>query len=432
MKRHQQFSEWDIRLIPWVYILVAFALGYTVPNLNYRLFPWLVSSMDRDVLIAILSAVSTGMIALTGIVFSLAIIYITFLTTTYSPRLVSVLASKTLLHAVGIFTGTFLFTLFALRNIGTSHADGSIGALSVWVTFIWLLASVFILIQLALTPWRITESEVLNQLSAAGLREIRQTYQPYADTSHEKAIVDTAITELAPMTQQVTYDGAPRYLLIIDVPQLVELAQQANAVIRLPFGIGDPVIAREPLAVVHGADTAIPEERLSRAIVLSKERSIRYHPQYAIRLLVDIAIRALSPAVNDPTTAVEVLDQIEAMLIDLGNSQLDIGQVKDAAGTLRLVFPASTWEDYLALSLLEIMHYGADSVQVERRLGALLHHLAANVPASRRSTVERLAEERLATIHRAFPDAVNRIAAERRDRQGLGRSWRDEPGSDIR
>jgi uncharacterized membrane protein len=141
---------------------------------------------------------------------------------------------------------------------------------------------------------------------------------------------------------------------------------------------------------------------------------------HALRLLVDIAIRALSPAINDPTTAVRALDRIEAILRRLGSSDLDIGRVRDASGALRLVYPAATWEDYLALGVTEIQLYGAGAVQIERRLAALFRLLRDAVPPARRAAVDAVARERAERIRESFPAGPLRDAAEGPDRQGIG------------
>ena len=113
-----------------------------------------------------------------------------------------------------------------------------------------------------------------------------------------------------------------------------------------------------------------------RAIHLALERTSEQDPKYPIRLLVDIAIKALSPAINDPTTAVQAIDQIEDLLRRLGRLDLDAGYASDANVVLRLVFPMPTWEDYLTLAFDEIRQYGANSVQVMRRLRSALTGLA--------------------------------------------------------
>jgi uncharacterized membrane protein len=114
--------------------------------------------------------------------------------------------------------------------------------------------------------------------------------------------------------------------------------------------------------------------------------------------LVDIGIRALSPAIDDPTTAVQALDQIEDLLRRLGGRQLDRGQAFDTLGMLRLTFPVPTWEGYLALSFDEIRQYGATSVQVVRRLRAarvgLADTIAVRGAARGRAQVPRSPEPR--------------------------------------
>jgi uncharacterized membrane protein len=135
---------------------------------------------------------------------------------------------------------------------------------------------------------------------------------------------------------------------------------------------------------------------------------------------VDIAIRALSPAVNDPTTAVQALDQIEDLLRRLARRELDAGRAYDAGKRLRLVFPTPSWEDYLSLAFDEIRQFGATSVQVTRRLRAVLLGLAEAAPPDRRDAVLRYLEHLTAMIAHSGFDALDRTMALGDDPQGLG------------
>jgi uncharacterized membrane protein len=167
----------------------------------------------------------------------------------------------------------------------------------------------------------------------------------------------------------------------------------------------------------------LPEAALRRAIYLATSRTFEQDPKYAIRLLVDIAIRALSPAVNDPTTAVQALDQIEDLLRRLGRRQLDAGYARDAAGTIRVTFPVPTWEDYLHLSFDEIRQYGASSVQVVRRLRAALGGLADSITVpERRDAVRGYLDHLNLGVGRSAFDDLDQAAALQEDRQGLGLS----------
>ena len=159
---------------------------------------------------------------------------------------------------------------------------------------------------------------------------------------------------------------------------------------------------------------------MRRAFTTGNERTFEQDPQYPIRLLVDIAIRALSPAVNDPTTAVQALDQIEDLLRRLSHRSLGSGAYPDKHGEPRLFLPHPSWDDFLSLSFDEIRFCGATSVQVMRRMKALIADLIDSAPAERIASL-RIHDERLdATIARAFVDPADRATASLADRQGLG------------
>ncbi len=142
---------------------------------------------------------------------------------------------------------------------------------------------------------------------------------------------------------------------------------------------------------------------------------------------MDIAIRALSPAINDPTTAVQALDQIEDLLLRLGQRDLEIGRYRDGDGKLRLVVPFPTWDDLLRLAFDEICFYGATSVQVMRRMNALVADLSRAVPKERRPALEFWDGRLKAIIARSFVDSEERLEASKQDRQGLGAPRQHSP-----
>ena len=153
------------------------------------------------------------------------------------------------------------------------------------------------------------------------------------------------------------------------------------------------------------------------------QRTFEQDPKYPIRLLVDVAIKALSPAINDPTTAVQAIDQIEDLLKRLGRRELQAGYACDEVGELRVIFPTPTWEDYLTLAFDEIRQYGATSVQVMRRLRSTLFDLAEAVPVlERRLAVQRYIEHLNLLVERHIADLQDQQMAMQEDRQGLGLS----------
>jgi len=159
-----------------------------------------------------------------------------------------------------------------------------------------------------------------------------------------------------------------------------------------------------------------------RAILLERQRTFDQDPKYALRLLVDVAIKALSPAINDPTTAVQTLDEIEDLLRRIAVRDLDVGRVTDDAGALRVVVPTATFQDFLSLAFDEIRFYGATSLQVMRRLRAALIGLASVAPPSRQQAIRDYLEHVEVTAKHAIPDVGDLNTALQQDRQGLGMS----------
>ena len=134
-----------------------------------------------------------------------------------------------------------------------------------------------------------------------------------------------------------------------------------------------------------------------KAIRTGVERTFEQDPAFAFRVLVDIALRALSPAINDPTTAVQVLDSVESLLRMLVGRDLDVGEMTGPRGRARVLLPLPGWDDYISLSFDELVEMGAGHAQVRRRLERLLKDLIALAPASRQPSLQLL-RDRLADL----------------------------------
>jgi uncharacterized membrane protein len=222
------------------------------------------------------------------------------------------------------------------------------------------------------------------------------------------------------VTQSLTHAGRPQVIQAIQVPAMIERASKSDAVIEMMATVGDTLLELTPLLRVRGARQPLDETALAECIELGDERTFQQDPKYAIRILVDIAIKALSPAINDPTTAVQALDHIEDLLLRLGRRRLDNGVYRDHAGKIRLVVPFPTWDDFLLLGLDEIRACGASSVQVMRRMKALINNLTKVLPPERHEALERWRQRLQATIARSFADQTEQKDASVADRQGLG------------
>ena len=211
--------------------------------------------------------------------------------------------------------------------------------------------------------------------------------------------------------------------IVAPLPVLAWCATQP----RWLTAVGDTLVDIADLVHVHGP-APLPEPALRAAVRTGDARTLEQDPKYAFRLLVDIAIRALSPAVNDPTTAVQALDQIEDLLRRLARRELEAGRAHDATGALRLVFPTPSWEDYLSLAFDEIRQFGNTSVQVMRRMRAALYGIAeVCTDEARRASVERYLAHLTNDVARSAFDDIDRASALSEDPQGLGLPRRRPP-----
>ena len=198
------------------------------------------------------------------------------------------------------------------------------------------------------------------------------------------------------------------------------LAPQSGGTVELATTVGDTLINGMLLLRVLDGSHLIPNERWKSCFTTGLDRTFDQDPKYALRLLADIAIKALSPAINDPTTAVQALDHIQDYLLRLGGRRLEIGALRDRQGTPRLVVPCPSWEDFLRLAFDEIRYCGSTSIQVMRRMRALIGDLIAALPPERHPALEHHLRRLSNTVARSFTNEEERLDASVADRQGLG------------
>jgi uncharacterized membrane protein len=408
-----------------VYATAALVSGITVARLANVFLPAVVSTVSANAAIGIYSAIASGMLALTGIVFSLTFVMVQFSATAYSPRLVLWIARDPIIsHATGVFTATFLYALVSLAWVDRG-GTGRVPLLGIVLVTALLVLSIIMFIGLIQRVSMLQVTRMLVFTGDHGRKIIENLYPPF-DTPASP--ISTEICQ-APTLQTLFHHGHPRMVQAVDVPALVHIASDAGAVIELAVAVGDAVLESTPILRVRGGVGPLPEAVLGSAIELGGERTFEQDPKYAIRLLVDIAIKALSPAVNDPTTAVQALDQIEDLLLRLGRRRLEIGAFRDAGGKLRVLIVFPSWEDFLLLAFDEIRFYGANSVQVMRRMMALISEMVSVLPPERHPALKYWQRRLQSTIERSFGDMEDKLDASAEDRQGLGisRQAKEDP-----
>jgi uncharacterized membrane protein len=204
--------------------------------------------------------------------------------------------------------------------------------------------------------------------------------------------------------------------------------------IELVPQVGDFVAVDEPLFYLYDGARAIDEDVLRDAIAFGSERTMEQDPTFAFRIVIDIALKALSPAINDPTTAVLAIDQLHRMLRSVGRRNLRTDEILDASAHLRVIFRTPNWDDFIDLAFSEIRACGANNLQIVRRLRAMIENLKETLPSHRQDELKR----QLSLLDREakllFHDPEELALAAIADSQGLGghSSKVGRRGSDIR
>jgi uncharacterized membrane protein len=415
------FPFWSI---PIIYTVTAVAASLVLPRLEYRYLSEFRHAVAAPVAIAVFSSIASGMLALTGLVFSLAFVMVQFSSLAYSPRLVLWFSQDPVIsHGMGIFTATFIYSLSALSWVDRDRA-GSVPYFSTWIVIVLVIMSVMVLALLIERLATLQVSGVVAFVGRKGRQVIAEMYSEpaSAEAANPSAVMTPDSPALPPASQSVTYSGAPLPIARYDIVTLVDLAKHAGGVIAMPLAVGDTCVEGDVIARVHGGRHSIPSDALLKAVWLQHQRTFDQDPKYALRLLVDIAIRALSPAINDPTTAVQTVDEIEDLLHRICARNLEVGQFTDSGGALRVVMPTPTWEDFLSLALDEIRLCGATSLQVMRRLRAALINLDRIAPPARREAIRDYLAHLDVTAKQAIHDSEDLTTAMQQDRQGLGLS----------
>ena len=408
--------EWLARswlVIPGFYVIGALALGLIVPDLASNSDDSLLGTLSTESARDILQAVASGMIAFTGLVVSVAVVVVQFGAGQYTPRLVLRFRRDLVVkNALGIFIAPALFALISLVDIKDKGNDSA--TLTVLVAVVLLIAAVIAFFSLTARLLDLLRPRRLYFLLREGAEHAIDQVYPHLLEDDIKVPENPRGAKA-----MILHQGKDGVLSAIDMPSLIAEATASGSVIEVNFRIGGYIWDGSPAANVFGG-RGIDEMKVQRALIIAEERTVTQDPAFAIRAIVDIAIRALSPAVNDPTTGAQALDVLESLLHRLSFRELGMGYIHDAEGNLRVIHHAPGWKDLIDLALTEIRHYGAGSHQVERRLKSLLLGLLESCPASRRPEVESHLALLEAVVEQNHASPAERALADTADHTGLG------------
>ena len=371
-----------------MYVLAAVALGLAVPGIPIGF------TVSSGRVIEALVAVGIGIVTFIGVVDSLLFLVVQFGTTTFTPRLNLFRDAPIVWHVFGFFAGIMVFSFTATFSIGGQDEEIPASSRSCWAYCCW-------------RRWR----------SSAGCRRprfIRSSLHRRSGRSPtagaRSSIVSTwgrtgfrvpggsLRTPTCPAETLSGRTGAA-VLQVIDVPPLIRRARQEGVAIEFRSRPGDTVAEDDVLAVIHGGHEPGLEIAVLAATRAGRERTFEQDPLFAVRVLADIALRGLSPAVRRSEHRRPGLDAIDSLLRPLAARDLDIGRIWDEHGALRVVVPMPAWEDFIAVALDELIPLSGSSIHVRHRIRRMIEELAGHAPPERHAALQA----RLARLDPARP-----------------------------
>ncbi|MEU7907632.1 DUF2254 domain-containing protein [Actinoplanes sp. NPDC049118] len=400
--RFRQYLKGSLWVMPLCGALLGPGVGYVVWRFDGILN--LPESMRYSAATAtgVLTAIVAAMIGLLGFVVTIGVLVVQMATGTLSPRYMRLWYRDRMQKVVLTgFVGTFTYAYSLLSRVEEDDVP-DLGVLLAGVLTVCSL--VMLLLYLDRFTHNLRPVAVAAAVARAGQAVIRLPHPGAAPAPHRGPAVATVRARCSGVIQA------------IEAGRMTEAARRGGYHLVMAYGVGDFVPRDAPLIEVYGGDRAtVDPARLLGWVAVGRERTIDQDPAFALRILVDIAIRALSPAVNDPTTAVQTIDYVEELLRALARAQ--------AAGPAPpglLTVPGPGWEEYVALAITEIRGYGATSAQVCRRLRALLEDLRDDTTAAQREAIEAQLRLLDLAVAQSWPDPATRGFAQNADRKGIG------------
>jgi uncharacterized membrane protein len=357
----------------WVAPVIALGLEQATFRIAYVHeldFGWVPGfTFDHDGTIAAADYVIASTAAFMVFTFSSLLVAIQVASGQLTPRIIA----TTLLRDNAIRGSVAVFVYALLLAVAVKTRADTIPHFLISLMGLLGLASVVVFMFLIDYAARLLRPvSIIGLVARRGLRVIDDVYpQPI---SASPAVVPTR-ANLGPVERSITHEDSSAIVIAINVKALVGIAKRYDAIVECVPRVGDFVARSEPLFLLRGRGAAnVNEDRLRAQVAFGPERTIEQDSTFAFRVIVDIANKALSPAINDPTTAVLAIDQLQRLLRTVGTRDLQDESIFDNFGAPLVILRTPNWNDFVHLAFSEIRRYGAGSFQVARRLRAMKNH----------------------------------------------------------
>ena len=365
----------------------------------------------------VLSAIVGAVAALTGFVVTVTVLVVQMASGSFSPRAMRLWYRDPVLKGVlALLIGTLAYSFALLRRIESNFVPD----LGVTLAGVLLIVGLVIFVLFLNRFVHLLRPVAVAALVAKALRRsLDDDIASTRDLGNVFAGPLDGTDERASLTVRCPRPGAVQ---AVDLRGVAAWAGRHDCLVVMRHSVGDFVEAGDLLFEVYGdpgrPDTA--ERALLGLVALGLERTIEQDPAFALRVMVDVASRALSPAVNDPTTAVQVLDYLGDSLRVIGAADPPVPFSGTGAARRGVVIPVRRWEDFLALGMTEIREFGGTSIQVLRRMRAVLEKLQQEVRPENRAAVKSEIARLDATVGAGFSGSIDRDLAAVADGQGMG------------
>jgi uncharacterized membrane protein len=375
--------------LPVVGVVMALVLGVVLPHVDRHadaaLPSWLDSvlfSGDPGAARTVLDAISSSLITVTSLTFSLTVVTLQLASSQFSPRLLRTFTSDVFVQAtLALFLATFTFSLTVLRSVRSSGDAQTVFVprISVTASFLLAMASVIgLVVFLAHLARQIRIETMLRDVHADATATIEAVLSP---RSQAHGPTDPAPTP--PPHASMLLAQSSGFLVRVDEDELLACAAKHDIFCVLDAQPGASVVAGTPIGSIWSPTGPLPPDDagqlrrcIGKAMHIGFERTAAQDVGYGLRQLTDVANKALSPGINDPTTAVHALGHISAVLCELADRELGSVMLHDDAGYVRVVLRRPDLADLLDLAITQPRRYGCSDPQVMMRLFRLLEEVA--------------------------------------------------------
>jgi uncharacterized membrane protein len=380
-----------------------------------------------------LQTIATSMITIAGVVFSLTLVCLSLASTQFGPRLLRSFMRDAVNQVVlGTFVATFLYCILVLRAVRRADEVLFVPHLSVAVAVLLAVASLAVLVFFIHHVARSIQAEALIARVAAELHEGIDRLFPER-LGDDAAGAEPPSPPAGPAAAIAAREDG--YVQIIDAPALLWASRDADIVLRIRRRPGDYVMEGEPLALAAPPErvSAGVRDRIAGAFAIGSERTPAQDVAFILMQLVDIALRALSPSLNDPFTAASCIDRIGSALRRLALRELPPVHRRDEHGAIRVIAPRLDLAQFAALGLDPIRRHARDEPIVLARMVAMISNVAPFVrrPEDREALRAHAAAVRDAArdLEAADRAGIEEAAAAALARLGQSSAGREEQGT---